>query len=691
MFMWKLSIFRRKRPGFALVFTVLIALAMIIPVMILASSSITRRKAVSGESVSDRVLSVADATVDMIVNKINELPEEVKTDPVIKQGIDNINKFYNDHYYSSGNTPNPANEPNKVTVKYATAYLLSKINGGVPYQPDGTSDPAAGVGADYDSYKDASFTEGDGSLWDIEDNVATYLYDLKSQEYYVVVTTDGDGKYTIPAYSGDVGFDHVKKLQELEVENADKKLSEWDSNYEKDNRWIESDVSVEYVDNGENQDQSAKFRIRVTSYLISDKENISNLQRSVVAEVGLKTLDIDTSSGSGGSGGSGGSSGGSDFPAAFKHAVWSGGDTTVNGDITFAAADINPDGSYTQREEGGDLYGAQDITLNGWVDVNGNVITGRPKDGGTFGDPIIINGMVNIKQGKIYGEEEDLPDFDTDTEDNVKTEATVQSSPFSYGYSGISTISNYDIVVNGIQTSYYIGGDADLNAEGEIHFNTSNSDPPVDWYVDGDLTFNGITDIYIDKPGYIWVNGDIIFNGIVRIHGPVTFVSNSKVIFNGDGRIKYSNNQDMVVIISEGEGFDGGIIVNGYGEYDGIFYAPHSSITFNGETTVFGTVVGGGSSWDQGVVMNGNCNFIFDTRLAGYNPGGGGGGNSTPPLPGTTSSHSEITGVHYNSKTVYRLSWKEMISDPVTPENIKNICKKDKPDGVYYIFSGSTS
>jgi|GEM_PF-1349886 len=675
--MWRLSIFRQKRPGFALVFTVLIALAMVIPVMILASSAITRRKNVSGEAMSDRVLTVADSTVDMVLNKVNEFVKEMDTDPTIKSGLDAINEYYKDNYYSSGNVPDPPYEPNRVAVKYTVAYLLSKINGGVPYQPDGTSDPAAGVGADYDSYKDASFTEGDGSLWDIEDNIASYLYDMKTQNYFVV-TTDASGK--VPAYSGEVGFNYVKNLQTGEV----KSLSAWDSRYEKDNRWIESDVNVEYVDDGQNKPHSAKFEIRVTSYPISSSEEFAHLQRSVLAEASLDTLEVNTSS-SGGSGSSG-SSGSNNVPAAFKHAVWSGGDTIVNGNITFEAANIQSDGSYQVLSEGGDLYGAQDITLNGSVKVNGNVITGENKGEGLFGDPVITNGAVKIKKGIVYGEKEDLPDFPTDTENNVKKQSQKHSGTAS---NGINANGNYSLTVNGLNTPYYINGDAYLNGWGDVHFVTTNSDPPVDWYVNGDLVFNGDTDIYVNKPGYIWVNGDITFNGRVRIHGSVTFVSNGQVVFNGDGKIKYDNDKDMVAVISEGEGFDGGIIVNGFGEYDGIFYAPHSNIIFNGSTTLFGTAVGGGwdlgGSWKQGVIMNGFSKFIFDTRLAGYNPGGG-GTPPTPPLPGSASTPT-ITGVQFSVKTLYRLMWREIISNPVNTTNIRDICTNE----VEYKFTTSAS
>ena len=672
--MLRIAIFKREHKGFALIFTVLIAVAMIIPVMILASNAISRRHRVSGEAVSDRVLSVADSTIDVLLNKVNKFSSVLDNDPMLQQGIQNINKYYKDNYYSQGETPDPAYAPNEAAVKYAAAFLLSKINGGTPYQPDGVSDPFTGIGANYDNYANASFTEGDGTIWDIEDNIASYLYNVQTNSYYVVVS---DASNKIPAYSGTAGFDYVENLSNGVV----KSLSQWDPKYQTDNKWVESDVNVQYVDDGQNTKFSAKFKIRVTSFLISNKPEVSAIKRSVIAEATLQTLDAETSSSS-----NGGSSGGSsdDIPAAFKHAVWSGGDTIVNGDISFEAANINSDGSYDVLNKGGDLFGDGDIILNGMTTVNGAVITSKDESD----DPIIENGFITIKEGKVYGKHESLPNFPTDTETTVKSKAQISGSNHEYNNSDFETNGwNNNINVNGIAVPYYIGGDAILNGSNTINFTTTEGNPPVDWYVDGDLTFNGDTVINVSSPGYVWVNGDIIFNGTVKVNGSVTFVSNKQIIFNGEGTIKYNDDKDMVAIISEGEQFDGGIVVNGFGEYDGIFYAPNSEIIFNGSTTVYGTVVAGGwnlgGSWKQGVIMNGFSNFIFDTRLAGYNPGGGGG--STPPLP-TPTTTTTIQGVHFISKTLWRLSWREIISDPVNPTNIEKACK-DSANGVIFKFS----
>jgi len=47
---------------------------MMIPVLMLLSSAAPRKTAVTGEAVSDRALSLADSTVDNILNQINTFP-----------------------------------------------------------------------------------------------------------------------------------------------------------------------------------------------------------------------------------------------------------------------------------------------------------------------------------------------------------------------------------------------------------------------------------------------------------------------------------------------------------------------------------------------------------------------------------------------------------------------------------------
>ena len=665
--MWRLTIFKRRRQGFALIFVILLALAMIIPAVMIASSAAPRRKAVTGEAVSDRVLSAADGAVEMILNRINEFPKIISSDPNVESGINGINTYYDNNYYSKGDNPNPLWEPNRVAVKYTIAYILSKVNGGKPYQPDGTEDPAPKVGADYEDYgaakNDSSFTDWDHSLWDIEDNVAVYLYDLKENKYYAVWDeTNGCIRGATPSDTlslDDPNFTYLNtyKIKDLSSETSSPvTIASIDPNFASDNRWVEIDANTQYIDTGDpTDDPETKFQIRATAYLLSDKTSVKHIQRTILAEAGRNGIEASSSSTS---------SGGSSTPRVspcFTHAVWSGDDWTIaNGNIKFEAADINPDGSYTISHTGGDLYGHGNITLNGLVKVNGSVITSKPQST----NPIHTNGAVTIKEGEKYGVDEDTPDFEAGTEDNVKE--TAQSHGVHPG--DFMTNGNSTLYVNGIDVKYYIGGSATLNGDTTINFypvdNNASSDgnPKVDWYVDGDLILNGDNIInFGSEPGIIWVNGDVILNGRTTINGSGTIVANKSITFNGMGDLKYASDKDMCAFISEGDEWNGGITINGSSDLDAIIYAPHSSVICNGMGRIFGTVVGG-----KGVIMNGLNKFIFDNRLAN-----GSGGGATPPIPGSSSSSVESTS--FNAPSIYRISWKEQISDPVIPSNISKL------------------
>ncbi len=219
MGMWKLAVFKRKRPGFALVFTVLIALAMIIPVMILASSAITRRKAVVGESVSDRVLTVADATIDKILNKINTFNFTFQTPTMIDP---------------DGNV----DEATKKAQDFLVAHYLSEINGGVP-------DPSKPV----------------DSLNKVKKNVSTYLFNFSNQHYYVVWddTNNKPAAVSKVGPDGDITSGKIKDLNDGTIHNG---ISSIDSKYKKDNLWAEIDVRADYV--------SDEWVITDTAYLLSN-------------------------------------------------------------------------------------------------------------------------------------------------------------------------------------------------------------------------------------------------------------------------------------------------------------------------------------------------------------------------------------------------------------------------------------
>ncbi len=651
--MWKMSKMRHRR-GFAMIFVVLIALAMIIPAMILASNAVSRRKIVTGEAVSDKALSVADATVDMILAKINKFPEISATNSDIKNGLDAIGTYY------TNNQPSDPFEVQKVAVKYVIGYLLTSLNGGSIYQPDGTDDPASALQADLNQYPGASSVIS-GSVWDIEDNVATYLYNLTTQTYYLV--TDGSGNIfpvSTTGPNGDITTQYIKNLSSGITKRG---IASWDSNYLTDNRWIELDTNTQYVDDGQNKPGSTRFKIRVSAYPVSSS-NTGHIVRNILAEATLETVNANTSSSEGSSGG------GSTNVGPFHYAVWSGKGFILNGVHTIQSGHRDSNGNivYDGKNGSGDVYADGQIIMNGNNRIYGNIATSMSKkDRG-----IIANGDLNMGKGHklIYNHKETLPDFDPGTEDDVKSTAMSHGKPWAGDYNPWDQTIN----INGIEAPYYVGGNVNINNWGvTINFNPLPNDagedkPYVDWYIDGDFRANGnITLNFGDKPGIVWVNGDVDFNGNVKIIGSGTIVANKGITFNGYTEADTTTPGAKFAFVSEGKDWNGGIIFNGNNDVSGIFYAPHSSIILNGTGNVFGSLVAGGyvESQFDGVIVNGNQNITYDTGIENA------GSDDTPPLP--TGWKVTVDGVSFSANSIYRLSWREIISNPVTPQNIEKL------------------
>jgi hypothetical protein len=220
--MWKMANFRRKRRGFALIFVMLIAVAMIIPAMILASNAVSRRRTVTGEAISDRVLTIADSTIDKILNKINTFPFTFTTPTIIDENGD-------------------LDEATKEAQDYLISYYLSQLNGGVP-----------DINNPVDSYNT------------ISNKVSTYIYNLQTQEYYAVWDTTNHkiASVTNVGPDGDIKNNTLKNLKTGELLNGGMESNF--PNYKKDNLWVEIDTNTQYWPGTPDE-----WQIRVTSYLLS--------------------------------------------------------------------------------------------------------------------------------------------------------------------------------------------------------------------------------------------------------------------------------------------------------------------------------------------------------------------------------------------------------------------------------------
>lgn len=213
----------KVRKGFALIFVIIIALAMIIPALILASSAIPRRTAVTGEAISDRVLAVADATVDKVLTTINTFPFTFNMDPIIDD---------------EGNLDDAAIK----AQDYLISYYLAQLNGGVP----DINDPIPS----YDQ---------------ISGYVSTYLFNLQTQEYFAVWDTVNNNIANVNTTGpdGDIKTRQIKNL----ITGALTTINSVDSDYKTNNLWVEIDTNTQYWPG-----EPDKWVIKTTSYLLSKPE-----------------------------------------------------------------------------------------------------------------------------------------------------------------------------------------------------------------------------------------------------------------------------------------------------------------------------------------------------------------------------------------------------------------------------------
>ncbi len=220
-----MNVIKRSKKGFALIFVVLIAAAMMIPILMLISSAIPRRTNVVGEAVSDRALAMADSTVDNILNQINTFPFTFSTSAKGDTEVDALTKVQD----------------------ILIGYFISKLNGGVM-----NNDPTA------------SLDTIAASLNTIKENVSTYLYNLDTQEYYAVWENNNIANVSAVGPVGSIAqTGNIKNLSTGTPPSA-LPFTNIDPKYKTDNLWVEIDTRSDYV-----VDQ---WDISVTSYLLSKPE-----------------------------------------------------------------------------------------------------------------------------------------------------------------------------------------------------------------------------------------------------------------------------------------------------------------------------------------------------------------------------------------------------------------------------------
>jgi hypothetical protein len=96
-------------------------------------------------------------------------------------------------------------------------------------------------------------------------------------------------------------------------------------------------------------------------------------------------------------------------------------------------------------------------------------------------------------------------------------------------------------------------------------------------------------------------------------------------------------------------------------------YAPYSNITFNGSSTIFGAVIGGGYGSTQGVTFNGSQNIVYDNRLANNTI-------SPPPLMGEPLKYVNVSFEAFSSSgKVLRNRWTEIITKTVSENYVSSL------------------
>ncbi|MGB9767826.1 MAG: DUF7305 domain-containing protein, partial [Dictyoglomus turgidum] len=603
----------------------------------LLNTALTKDTLFSEEKMSDNLLVACDLMLDNTLLTISDFPK------FLSLSARNVNSDIYKNLSIISTKLTDENMIKKASAYYVLSFLLSKINGGEVVNLNNSLNPYQDIGASYSNYIQANKTPG--SLWDILDNYGTYLYDLSDKRLYKVVGLNSNGIYYLVPNLSEINGSTL--LQEFYSSNV-YRLSDLDYNFKINSRWIVIRTNVQYNDdNGSN----GEFQIRITAYYLSSPNRIRSIYSSAKIGSILAQIIKDYTN--------------TITPPAFTHAVWSGNGLTINGALDIYSGNISPNGTYTSTYTNGDLYVDGKIVLNGAPRIYGNLITSQPQEV----NPITITGAPYIQGQIIYNQKESLPEIPLPLEEQIKQ---IASSYGAIQKGSLSTYSNYTLVVNGrkydgTNVPYYIDGSLTLNATGNVKINSTSSNPPVALYVNGDLTFNGDCTLEFNSPGVIWVNGDVIFNGIVKIKGSGTIISTKKIQFNGAQGIKYLDDKSISALVSLGQGTNGGIVVNGSVEYHGLMYAPYSNITFNGSSTIFGAVIGGGYGSTQGVTFNGSQNIVYDNRLANNTI-------SPPPLMGEPLKYVNVSFEAFSSSgKVLRNRWAEIITKTVSENYVSSL------------------
>ncbi|MFH1110683.1 MAG: pilus assembly protein TadG-related protein [Planctomycetota bacterium] len=237
--------------------------------------------------------------------------------------------------------------------------------------------------------------------------------------------------------------------------------------------------------------------------------------------------------------------------------IWGLNGVRVIGDVVTDSYNAD-EGAYSADTAGdnGDICSGRNVTVNGGVEVNGDVMCGFAYEVTINGSSAEISGTTTANSGPVTGP---VPDFGniTSVNDDVLIPATDGGKPPWRA---------------GLGWNLYLTANDNVNV------------PPGDYYMDSITMRSGAT---------------------ITVSGKTTFYVGGKVDALGAGIVNQTADPSNLSIISKGTSFE----IGGTADLYGSVLAPYAAVKLHGDSNFYGALIGGT------VEMLGNFQFHVDESL----------------------------------------------------------------------------
>jgi hypothetical protein len=217
------------------------------------------------------------------------------------------------------------------------------------------------------------------------------------------------------------------------------------------------------------------------------------------------------------------------------------------------------DGAYSAATAGdnGDICSGRYVTVNGGVEVEGDVMCGFGYEVTVNGSSAEISGTTTSNSGPVTGPVPDFGDIQY-VNDNLNIPALTDggNSPWRAG-------AGYN---------FYLTANDNVNV------------PPGEYYMDTITMRSGAT---------------------ITVSGKTTFYVGGKVDASGAGIVNVTSDPKDLSIISKGTTFE----IGGTADFYGSVLAPYAAVKLHGDSNFYGALIGGT------VEMLGNFQFHVDESL----------------------------------------------------------------------------